>query len=226
MKQIGLAAVQYQQDYDGSLFETTPGAFGNPMDSTKYTTWEFVVQPYLKNTAVFRCPSSSAGVVDVSYAGRGTGSIGANRLLGYLYNYWYYTHGGDTNPPTVARPVNDALIAYPAITVFAADSYYDPAYTRSYYVDPSYGKGQARGLADRHTLGSNLAFMDGHAKWYRTDSVLSQKAYDDNIAATTDAEVAQVLEETNYNAAGLIWDVDADNMQTNPGKDPTGCCNY
>src|SRR5438034_9888832 len=48
-KQIGLAIMQYTQDYD----EVFPMAVRNDWTSS----WPVLVQPYVKNSALFRCPS-------------------------------------------------------------------------------------------------------------------------------------------------------------------------
>src|SRR5580698_9789983 len=54
MKQIGIAFMQYTQDYD----EYTPALWAH------YAGWEAGVYPYLKSTGVFTCPddpNSNAG---------------------------------------------------------------------------------------------------------------------------------------------------------------------
>ena len=52
-KQLGLAILQYAQDYD----ETFPTGVQN---SWYAVTWPLIVQPYVKTLDVFRCPSDSA----------------------------------------------------------------------------------------------------------------------------------------------------------------------
>src|SRR5258708_11529214 len=52
MKQLGLAQSMYTQDYD----ETFPKAYNLFPDGTEYP-WYLEIQPYTKNTAIFRCPS-------------------------------------------------------------------------------------------------------------------------------------------------------------------------
>ena len=51
MKQIGLACMQYVDDYDGRY----PKDYGYP--SRTYWTWKRAIQPYIKSTEVWRCPS-------------------------------------------------------------------------------------------------------------------------------------------------------------------------
>lgn len=56
-KQIGLAILQYVQDYD----ETMPFGGWNPIKAPDNTdscySWRYTVQPYVKNAGVFLCPS-------------------------------------------------------------------------------------------------------------------------------------------------------------------------
>ena len=53
MKQIGLALTQYVQDYDESM----PNLYYVAADANQYW-WEFMIQPYLKSTAIYQCPSN------------------------------------------------------------------------------------------------------------------------------------------------------------------------
>jgi prepilin-type N-terminal cleavage/methylation domain len=100
LKQIGLAIMQYTQDYD----ETFPrGADDNFRNS-----WPAATQPYAKSIEIFRCPSSSPAVLPASDDWRGVyidyaanGSILAvqsegwqNRLVGPmgLVQSWMVTN--------------------------------------------------------------------------------------------------------------------------------------
>lgn len=57
LKQIGLAAYQYSQDYD-ELVVSSYGAYTNPtVGGTVY--WMGLILPYIKNTQVFQCPSAT-----------------------------------------------------------------------------------------------------------------------------------------------------------------------
>ena len=56
LKQIGLGVMQYVQDYDEKYpLNNTPGYTGG------FAQWEYRLQPYVKSTQIFRCPSSSKG---------------------------------------------------------------------------------------------------------------------------------------------------------------------
>ena len=62
LKQIGLAGIQYVQDYDEQM---VPGWYGDPQNSdnsgTKYK-WMDMIYPYVKSTGVFHCPDDSGGL--------------------------------------------------------------------------------------------------------------------------------------------------------------------
>jgi prepilin-type N-terminal cleavage/methylation domain-containing protein/prepilin-type processing-associated H-X9-DG protein len=69
LKQIGLAIIQYNQDYDQEYPSGAGGAAGS---------WVGQVQSYIKNLQVFNCPSDAAagtpaawGGVQISYEGNG-----------------------------------------------------------------------------------------------------------------------------------------------------------
>ncbi len=53
LKQIGLGALQYTQDYDETL---PPGALA--CSPGGITLWNGMLQPYVKSTQLFSCPSS------------------------------------------------------------------------------------------------------------------------------------------------------------------------
>jgi prepilin-type N-terminal cleavage/methylation domain-containing protein/prepilin-type processing-associated H-X9-DG protein len=221
MKQLGTASLMYLQDYDGGLFELIPGGAASRAGAVgEPSMWMGTLQPYIKSRDVFRCPSSSQPKVDITFAGRTTPSIGMNSFLGWYFNYFYSVIiGGKESNPAYPRPVNETLVQYPAVTVLFGDAFdrtVNGRTPRGYWLDPGYGKGVRFGLSDRHNEGNNITFLDGHAKWYKTNSLLSQKAIDSPDPI--------YIEMTNYNKAGVIWDVDAPNPFTAPNKWPSDCC--
>ena len=52
LKQMALAAMQYAQDYDETLMRTNISPATNV-----YYGWAWMLQPYVKNTEIFTCPS-------------------------------------------------------------------------------------------------------------------------------------------------------------------------
>lgn len=222
----------YMQDYDGGMQEMLIGGFqGAAGTRGEPSTWMGVILPYTKNGQIFRCTSSVISTVEpIDYGSRKRVSIGMNSFLGWYFNYWYDTVwvpqlSKDDPNLTKMRPVTEPLITYPAQTVGFADGF-DRVDAfgntpRGYWIDPGFPDGARFGLSDRHSRGTNLALMDGHAKWYRTNAIQSQAAIDTPAPNPSDGKY---IEMTNYNAAGLIWDVDAANQYTAPNKWPTDCC--
>ena len=54
-KQLGLAALQYSQDYDETVVNILLNAYGSR--NTKNPHWMDMIYPYVKSQAVFTCPS-------------------------------------------------------------------------------------------------------------------------------------------------------------------------
>lgn len=93
LKQIGLATMQYNQDYDESMYPHRFNNTPNPLLSTNggsYSTtqidggaagkifWISLLQPYTKSLQVFQCPSNPHGWVGGDDKGAGCGGhVGA-----------------------------------------------------------------------------------------------------------------------------------------------------
>ena len=152
-KQMGLAVMQYIQDYDETFtFCDITYSESVPRPYTGGTTtahkWPDTLWPYAKNKQMFKCPSHPN--VWVSY--------GYNANLGY---WGTLTRTGD-----IYQGVKLATIKKPAETVVIADTARDPHYggDNSYVLWKSMHC--SRFVPPRHNEGSNLVFCDGHAKWY------------------------------------------------------------
>ena len=234
MKQLGLAEMQYMQDFDGAIHELAKGGFYNAA-ATENMTWAGILFPYVKSRAIFTCPSNRGSApnpadnrteVDWTWtpAGRSSYTIAMNSGLGYYWN-WYEMRAIPDDP----RPVDDTIIKYPSSTVIFADGFdlwIGAGNPSGYWISAVNGKGSRNGISDRHNKGLNIGFIDGHAKWYRADAVLNQQAYDSRTTGYYTAARILATERTNFNKAGVIWDPDAPNMFTAPGKHSTDCCTY
>jgi prepilin-type N-terminal cleavage/methylation domain-containing protein/prepilin-type processing-associated H-X9-DG protein len=161
-KQIGLGLQQYTQDYDERLplyFYLTPSFRG----------WNEMLQPYLKSTQIFTCPSASKikncdpAVVT---AALGSGSYG--------YNGQYLGSG-----PSIATIQKTAeTIVITEITGIVHVNYSYPPTTWGYsrtvaQMSSCYGAAGkiGEGFSTRHFDGNNLVFADGHAKWMKKEAV-------------------------------------------------------
>jgi prepilin-type N-terminal cleavage/methylation domain-containing protein len=95
MKQIGLGIMMYAQDYDGTYLIHVDASVGNAK------LWPQILQPYVKSTQVFDCPS-----------GQHQFTGGYDSSIDYGYNYWlsryYYA---DATESGITRPSETVLIA-------------------------------------------------------------------------------------------------------------------
>jgi prepilin-type N-terminal cleavage/methylation domain-containing protein/prepilin-type processing-associated H-X9-DG protein len=196
LRQMSLAISMYVQDQDA--YPMAAYVVGG-----EERRWHVVVQPYIKNTAVFVCPSS--------------GWRFDARNLGYGYNYQYLGNNRAANAGGTGI-VSEAAIQYPADTLAIADSMGTGGWYQAtmpwmpgtidcqrlgndgYLIDPpklplrvgnrpsvhncqgigmlpgAPGPGFSR-LAARHREGTNVAFCDGHAKWMRRDVLERDNTY-------------------------------------------------
>ena len=159
VKQIGLASMQYAQDYDDTLVKCYESYF----DGSVYTynkRWYYqgtanpgMLYPYVKNAQVFICASQ--------------GGYGANRTV--------IISNTTTGTPLATIQQASATICFGDMLNTAGDPTTGLAPTVPYGGSiaplsriPSFGPGTAcngRGLLGiRHNGMANLAFVDGHCK--------------------------------------------------------------
>lgn len=79
MRQASLAVQMYAQDYDETLVPAANYAVPTP----SRPIWSQMVEPYVKNTAVFQCPSATNSAYPANWDGRGYASIGITSQLSY-----------------------------------------------------------------------------------------------------------------------------------------------
>jgi prepilin-type N-terminal cleavage/methylation domain-containing protein/prepilin-type processing-associated H-X9-DG protein len=155
LKQIGLAMEMYATDWE----ETYPMVFTRydpPSGSSYPTMWNKVLQPYVKNWKIFRCPSFEPG----SYEDRPYG-VGLNRRV-YGYNTTNSTNPG---PRTMAS------IKMPAQKISVADS---PSYI---VADTMHPNSWDADIAERHNEMGNVLFCDGHVKTVNPTEYNTNEAY-------------------------------------------------
>lgn len=166
LKQLGIAWTQYGQDYDELVmpYSTTGGSGGVAFD------WHRQLQPYLKNTQVLNCPSSSNSPNN-----------------GYAYNFVMGSGGRaiaqipfTTSSPSFADAVGISTSVPPnpnqnlafIIPTASPGARHDGRWLNNPNDNPQYqtngwgGTNNGRIQGDRHSDGSNYCFADGHVKWF------------------------------------------------------------
>jgi len=177
LKQIALGVFQYTQDYDEKYPKViVNGGTGSPpatttSDPSNPYGWADALQPYLKSTQIFQCPSDSgAPVAATSGAFNGLIDPTATQYTDYWLN-------------SQMSAVSQASIESVSLTVMNGDGSGDRSY---YYYDGCNANGgttyatcdttisYAQGLGaahGRHLDGGNVAFADGHVKWLKGNIV-------------------------------------------------------
>ncbi len=204
-KQIGLGLLQYIQDYDEILPADYYGYSGyNPSNTTTTGTgvsykWMDAIQPYVKSTQVFTCPSDS-GQFSI-YKPRNGVNYGS-----YGINSTYRASTGHMAPCSVNQDVDNnhytvslASVAAPATTVWVvenqgADNIYrifndngfaaNPILVGSPSVlrdasDPA--QTPNGGAVARHLETTNVLWCDGHVKSVKLDFLNQRSAADSSI---------------------------------------------
>ena len=163
LKQIGLGVLQYIQDYDEKMPHTVfDGASPNNKFVTDYTVWADVIQPYVKSTQLFVCPSNSS-------INSPTPSAQSNATVHMAYGS--ATFNGQTAFPGYGlTDVSLADITDTAQAFLVGEIDQQTGVVAGYQVNPrAFGVG-GRTHGPVHFDGSNWLFADGHVKFMRTNS--------------------------------------------------------
>lgn len=184
LKQQGLAIMQYTQDYD----EKFPlAAIALPTDantpggvwSAGTWFWPQLVHTYHKSTQVFFCPSSSYPVQSSAPENSKEGHYGANRLIIPISTT-------SVALASVVAPAGTYLLfdssnyaLSPVSVVTPAADLFLPG-TAGLTTAPTFAATDNRQAlkkdyeTGRHFGGVNMVYVDGHAKWLRSEVVHAQ----------------------------------------------------
>jgi prepilin-type N-terminal cleavage/methylation domain-containing protein/prepilin-type processing-associated H-X9-DG protein len=181
LKQIGLGIIQYIQDYDEKYPIANSYGGGQPVSgafipanqnnyydpSWNYGTWRAVIQPYVKSTQLFACPSSPSSKVGIIYRDASGKDVAYPDCLSYGINE-YIIQVGDSNG---ARSFSAAGINGVSLIPMAADANLQcfPDMARVLNANTTDNPFDAPRTPDptkvRHLNGSNILFADGHVKF-------------------------------------------------------------
>jgi len=156
-KQLGLAVLQYAQDYDERLV---------PM-SNSGGRWYVLIDPYIKNQQILKCPSSRFAIgygVSFSNLAQDSGAGGRGAFLGGIVAPAEALMLGETErlDITVAGSVPVEMYWYYSLRMYA-----HPYTTASY-------SNNGIPIPGRHNDGNNVCFCDGHCKWISTNDMRSR----------------------------------------------------
>jgi prepilin-type N-terminal cleavage/methylation domain-containing protein/prepilin-type processing-associated H-X9-DG protein len=197
LRQIGLAIRMYQEDFDGRMVAAQMNQPGftprihptNVSHGANAACWRCLVEPYVKNSGIFSCPSATRPF-----------------RIGLHYRFPTLTNPANQNKTLWFAPQNamgDSEVQNAAGTIIASDSMFvrntgepDPvkwlddtrqsvAYVRFPIQAPAYGyvhyNSDPWRPAARHNETANFLYYDGHVKARRVDQVVGRG----NTGATT-----------------------------------------
>jgi len=160
LKQLGLGFLQYAQDYDETLPQAAVAAQGVTGGWTYYSVFSAgtiaspsaydpskgTLFPYIKSTGVYVCPSDPAGQNQgQSYAM--SSCLGVDICCGLIKAY-SLAHFNASDPTQIAMISEEDTTGTPMGST-----------------DDGYEWVGFNPVSARHSNGSNLVYLDGHAKW-------------------------------------------------------------
>jgi len=192
LKQLGLGMLMYAQDYDetfsgmGNGRSTTvpviPGSdfCQHPTSGIYYYSWAAVIYPYVKNEQIYQCPSTKYNCYGVSYGVPGHGINAARTGPVSIF--------GRPTQADIKRPAEIMMIGEKGTG--GGDQYINVVSTSA---SCTYYAGRAS-----HNEGSNVAFFDGHSKWFMS---VQPAAYSGWLTAYPTSNIAPP-EHVAYNPLG------------------------
>jgi prepilin-type N-terminal cleavage/methylation domain-containing protein/prepilin-type processing-associated H-X9-DG protein len=153
LKQVGLGFMQYLQDYDERF---APIAISAVATSTQHPSkpygWADVLQPYLKSTDIYHCPTLA------KQKDHRKKNPQNDAVLSYYTDYYYNTNLDRVLQKNVSRP---------ALTLLCGEGNdgtdgTDARYNRN--VIPQMWLHEEASPARRHVDTANYLFVDGHVK--------------------------------------------------------------
>jgi prepilin-type N-terminal cleavage/methylation domain-containing protein/prepilin-type processing-associated H-X9-DG protein len=114
IKQIGLAARMYEEDYDMNLLPPWTMLTPNAAQANVNWTWPVIEQPYVKNANLFICPdavgmaATTSTLATIAYGAQGTYGMNVDGLFGGVNGGPNFFPGGLQAHPKLSSATNPA----------------------------------------------------------------------------------------------------------------------
>ena len=179
MKQLGLAVLMYDNDFDDVVPESVDQDANMSSTPYSYLLWTHRVYPYVKNAGIWKCPSNQFGTYCYPYGPGATYSgvsdpglseyadvpqfidvYAANMQI--MVPWWAPVYNGIAVPvsTSIAEPANKILISE---TILATETAAPWSAYSDWYESTFLG----------HNKRENFAFADGHAHSYTLDGTMN-----------------------------------------------------
>ena len=174
LKQIGLGVLQYSQDFD----EKYP-PIGNECNANNCKGWHYLVQPYIKSTQVFKCPSNSNE--RISYrANSNLPAISNDYLANGVDNFWNYGNSPGARGPfgptdSAGEPLADIQAPAELIMIVEGDIAGKPDDNKESWEFDIVKPEDVNSLWSKHLSFGNYIFADGHAKALKPFATVSKE---------------------------------------------------
>ena len=175
LKQIGLGVMQYAQDYD----EKYP-SIGNGCGPFTYCAgWQYLVQPYVKSTQIFKCPSNTNE--RISYRADGSlPPISNDYLANGADSSWNYGNAAGARGPfgptdSAGEPLADIQAPAQLIMIVEGDIAGKPDDNKEAWEFDIVKAADVNSLWSKHLSFGNYIFADGHAKALKPFATVSQE---------------------------------------------------
>ncbi len=177
VKELGLGVLMYAQDYD-ERFPDWMGWNGGDVNNHPEKRWYWKIYPYVKNQQIYACPSWSGS--SSTWSRPQPISVGGFTQEDWRTTQINYAIGRLADYSLPGTGYKMASIRYPSYSILMADC-------RHVEDSGSWGRiGWARTcrvactpsleIEDNtlHNGGSNICFVDGHAKWFKAQTIKAQ----------------------------------------------------
>jgi len=176
VKQMCNAAMMYVQDYDETFMCATPGV---------EAFWPQQLQPYIKASHVYKCPSIGLWAAPSADWGGQTFPEG---LPNYCFTYplWDKRNGAPTSVASIPAPADKHMV-FDSNTLIGGYSVFATTATSCghTFCDPD-NEQASNGTITKyapHSGGANIGFCDGHAKWQSNTQIWDNWAWKNSPTA-------------------------------------------
>jgi prepilin-type N-terminal cleavage/methylation domain-containing protein/prepilin-type processing-associated H-X9-DG protein len=167
IRQITVGVMSYTQDWDENLPQTGRWWDQLPHTMPYFTYWYQCIEPYLKNTQILHCPSSS----NVNINNHNYGMV--QQVVGYSGSRAGFTANGySCASGTAPRSLADFPTPSERVMVADGSEYIIAVHCWNFTTntDATSPGGAYYWVEGRHNQGANCGFADGHAKWLASTS--------------------------------------------------------